>query len=108
MSRRFPEKTAMALSTELQEALARSRRQPRLRSRSAQEQAGAGAPLLQKHNDTVPSDDPDDRIDPDDSALPALPAPMPSEMPANWWETLLFGKPEIGRASLGKECRSRW
>jgi hypothetical protein len=58
----------MALSTELQEALARSRRQPRLRSRSAQEQAGAGAPLLQKHNDTVPSDDPDDRIDPDDSA----------------------------------------
>ena len=83
----------MALSTELQEALARSRRQPRLRSRSAQEQAGAGAPLLQKHNDTVPSDDPDDRIDRDDSALPALPAPMPSEMPANWWETLLFGKP---------------
>jgi hypothetical protein len=29
---------------------------------------GAKAPLLREHNDTVPADDPDDVIDPDDSA----------------------------------------
>jgi hypothetical protein len=51
----------MALSTELQEALARSRRRPRLRDRS---QNGVRAPLLQEH---MPADDPDDSIDPDDS-----------------------------------------
>jgi hypothetical protein len=49
--------------------------------------------LLWEHNDTVPADDPDDVIDPDDSALPELSAPLPSEMPANWWEALLFSKP---------------
>ena len=46
--------------------LARSRR-PRLRDRYADSQSGARAPLLQEHNDSVPADDPDDSIDPDDS-----------------------------------------
>ena len=25
--------------------------------------------------------------------LPALPSPLPSEMPSSWWRPLLFGKP---------------
>jgi hypothetical protein len=85
----------MPLSSELVETLARMRRRP---------------PLPKAHNDTVPTDDPDDVIDPDDSGprlsvrvaeqnveqiyrLPALPSPLPSEMPSSFWTPLLFGKP---------------
>jgi hypothetical protein len=54
----------MPLSNELQEALVRSRRRPRLRDRSIEQDGGTRAPLLE-HN--APADDPDDSIDPDDS-----------------------------------------
>jgi len=37
------------------------------------------------------SEDSDDVVDPDDSVLPALPAP--SEMPSIFWTPLLFGRP---------------
>jgi hypothetical protein len=57
----------MALSSELREVLARSRRRPRFRDRSVDLENGARAPLLEEHN--VPADDPDDSIDPDDSGL---------------------------------------
>ena len=57
----------MPLSNELQEALARSRRRLRLRDRTVNQEGGARAPLLRERNDTVPADDPDDSIDPDDS-----------------------------------------
>ena len=57
----------MSLSTELPEALARSHRGQRLRGRSVNQEGGTRAPLLREHNDTVPTDDPDDSIDPDDS-----------------------------------------
>ena len=56
----------MPLSTELQEVLARSRRRPRLPNRCVDLENGVRAPLLREHNDTVPVDDPDDSIDPDD------------------------------------------
>jgi len=57
MLRRFQptEKTAMPLSTELQQALARSRRRSRLRDRCVDSQNGVRAPLLREHNDTVPA-----------------------------------------------------
>ena len=48
------------------ELLACSRR-PRSPSPSANSHHGGRAALLQQHNDTVPADDPDDSIDPDDS-----------------------------------------
>ena len=57
----------MALSTELCEALARSRRRPRLRGRTVNQEGGTRAPLLQENSDTVPAEDPDDSVDPDDS-----------------------------------------
>jgi hypothetical protein len=57
----------MGLSNELQEALARSRRRPRLQDRTVNQEGGARAALLQRDNDTAPADDPDDSIDPDDS-----------------------------------------
>ena len=55
----------MALSSELREALARSRRRPRLPNRCVDLENGAIAPLLEEHN--VPAEDPDDSIDPDDA-----------------------------------------
>ena len=84
----------MALSSELREALARSRRRPRAR------ELVTDRPAL-----VEPDDDPD----PDDSGprlsvrvaepnvekiypLLALLAPLPSEMPSSWWTPLLFGE----------------
>ena len=49
------------------ELLARSRR-PRLTNGSANHRNSSKAALLRDHNDTAPAEDPDDRIDPDDSA----------------------------------------
>ena len=57
----------MPLSTELREALARSRRRLRLRGGTVNQEGGTRAPLLQENSDTVPAEDPDDSIDPDDS-----------------------------------------
>jgi hypothetical protein len=57
----------MPLSTELVEALARSRRRSRLSNRCVDLENGVRALLLQEHNDTVPADHPDDSINPNDS-----------------------------------------
>jgi hypothetical protein len=92
----------MPLSSELQEALARSRRRPGLRHRSVDFPDGTRAPSLE-HNDTVPADDPDNDPYPADSPMLSLPAPLPAEMPATWWEVLLFGKP--GDAVLPQDAR---
>jgi hypothetical protein len=67
---------------------------------------GARVPLLQEHNDTVPADDPDDSasrlsvtLKEEQTvekiySLPALPSPLPSEMPSSFWTSLHFGKPD--------------
>ena len=44
-----------------------ARRRPRLRDQSIDQEGGARAPLVQEKSRTVPADDPDDSIDPDDS-----------------------------------------
>jgi hypothetical protein len=93
------------------EALARSRR-PRVRDRSVDSHNGATEHSLQQHNDTVPADDPDDRVDPDDCGprlsvtlkeqqtvekiyiLPALPPPSPD------WSHLLCGRPHESASTL--------
>jgi hypothetical protein len=56
----------MALSSELRTALERGRSRPRSFTRNGISRNGSRA-LLQERNDTVPADDPDDSIDPDDS-----------------------------------------
>ena len=53
----------MPLSTELREALARSRRRLRLWGGTVNQEGGTRAPLLQENSDTVPAEDPDDFID---------------------------------------------
>ena len=45
----------MPLSTELREALARSRRRLRLRGGTVNQEGGTRAPLLQENSDTVPA-----------------------------------------------------
>ena len=73
------------------ELLARSRR-PRLTNGSANHRNSSKAALLREHNDTAPTEDPDDSIDPDDSAprlsvtlkepvdgICALPEPLKAE-----------------------------
>jgi len=69
--------------------------------------------LRDKQSEVPPlgAEDPDAREDPDDCVprlavrvaepnvekiytLPALPAPLPSEMPSSFWTPLLFGKPD--------------
>jgi hypothetical protein len=59
------ERTEM-FRTERLELSARSRR-PRLTNGSANHRNGSRAALLREHNDTGPTEDPDDSIDPDDS-----------------------------------------
>ena len=49
-----------------------ARRRPRLRDQSIDQEGGARAPLVQEKSRTVPADDPDDSIDPDDSAPDAF------------------------------------
>jgi len=64
----------MPLSTELREALARSRRRLRLRGGTVNQEGGTRAPLLQENSDTVPAEDPDDFIDPTRTAAVACQA----------------------------------
>jgi hypothetical protein len=51
--------------TESLELLTRSRRPP-LRDRTVNQEGGSRAPLLREHNESVPAEDPDDSIDPDE------------------------------------------